>query len=53
MKNTLFNDEIEGYTNRSNIRVYIFLGVLFVSFVFIGWLVSTLGGLADVMIEVV
>jgi len=53
MKNTLFNDEIEGYTNRSNIRVYIFLGVLFVSFVFIGWVVGTLGGLADYMVSLV
>ncbi len=53
MKQNLFNDEIEKFTGDSNLRVYILFGVIAVAFVFLGWALSTLTGVAGVMIEMV
>lgn len=42
MKNTLFHDEVEGYTQQSNAK-YIVLGTMVVAgAVFLGWVASIL-----------
>jgi hypothetical protein len=42
MKQTLFNDEVEGYANLSNVKFYIFGTVVFAGAVFVGYLLNIL-----------
>lgn len=53
MKATLFDNEIEGYTRKSNAK-YIILGtVIFALGIFLLWAGLTLTGISEVMIQIV
>lgn len=51
MRNTLFNDEVEGYTRGkySIIKIGVLVVALFGAFVFIGWVLTTLTNMVPFM----
>ena len=53
LRTSLFNTEVEGYTERSNVKLTILGLTLFASFVFIGWRLSQAIHLISVMDVVV